>query len=65
MYAIGTLVGGTVTSSATGKDGATVALSDTQVQNWWENSTNGPGFSFNSAAWKWDNELKRPIPACF
>jgi|GEM_PF-6738122 hypothetical protein len=65
LYATGSLDGATVTNSAVGKDGATVTLGATQAQSWWENSANGPGFSFNDNAWKWDSVLLRPIPACF
>ena len=53
-----TLIGGTVTGgTATGKDGAGVTLTTTQSQNWWSSTS---GFTFSSAAWKWDENTKMP-----
>jgi len=44
-------------------DGMDVALSDTQVQAWWDGTTSGvwaTPWDFTNV-WKWDSTLQRPV----
>jgi len=64
-----TVNGSMVTSgdndTASGINGAGIAIGDVKVQTWWSGaSPNGPGFQFgttDTAPWKWDSTQSMPI----